>query len=123
MAAPAAPITRLDTTPRYSEAVVHAGTVYLAGQVPADDALATPATQMASILAQIDALLARAGSSKARLLSATVYLTSFEHYAAMNEAWVAWLPAGCAPARATVGNVTLANDKWLIEVQLTAATL
>ena len=118
-----APITRLDASARYSEACVHGSTVYLAGQVPADDALASATTQMQSILAQVDALLARAGSHKSRLLSATVYLTSFAAYAEMNAVWAAWLPEGCAPARATVGNVTLANDKWLIEVQLTAATL
>ena len=119
-----AAITRLETSARFSEAVVHGGTVYLAGQVPAEDALeGGAAAQMQSILAQVDAWLARAGSRKDRLLSATVYLTSFEHYAAMNEAWVAWLPQGCAPARATVGNVTLANAKWLIEVSVTAAVV
>ena len=90
--------------------------------MPADDALeGGAAAQMQSILAQVDAWLARAGSRKDRLLSATVYLTSFESYAEMNEAWVAWLPEGCAPARATVGNVTLANPKWLIEVSIIAA--
>jgi enamine deaminase RidA (YjgF/YER057c/UK114 family) len=121
MAAPL-PIARLETSARFSEAVVHGGTVYLAGQVPADEALAGgAAAQMQSILAQVDAWLARAGSRKDRLLSATVYLTSFESYAEMNEAWVAWLPEGCAPARATVGNVTLANPKWLIEVSIIAA--
>ena len=117
-----AAIQRLDPAARYSEAVVHGGTVYLAGQVPADDSLPGGApAQVASILAQIDALLARAGSSKARLLSATVYLTSFEHYAAMNEAWAAWLPQGCAPARATIGNVTLARPEWLCEISIIAA--
>ncbi len=116
-----AAITRLDPSPRYSEAVVHNGTVYLAGQVPADDCLGTPASQMASILAQIDALLARAGSSKAHLLSATVYIKSFDVFADVNAAWTAWLPEGCAPARATVGNVTLAKEAWLIEISVIAA--
>ena len=88
-------ITRLDASARFSEAVVHGGTVYLAGQVPADDALATATTQMQSILAQVDALLARAGSDKSRLLTATVYLTSFAVYAEMNAVWAAWLPEGC----------------------------
>jgi enamine deaminase RidA (YjgF/YER057c/UK114 family) len=114
-------ITRLDASARYSEAVVHAGTCYLAGQVAADDALADCASQTRSVLAQVDALLARAGSDKSRLLSATVYLTSLEHYAAMNEVWAAWLPAGCAPARATVGNVTLAKKEWLVEIVVVAA--
>ena len=92
------PITRLDASARYSEAVVHNGVAYLAGQVAADDALLDCASQTASVLAQVDAMLARCGSDKSRLLSATVYLTSLDHYAAMNEVWAAWLPAGCAPA-------------------------
>lgn len=114
-------ITRLDTTPKYSEAVVHAGTVYLAGQVPTDDALGDASTQTRSILDQIDSLLARAGSDKSRLLSATIYLTSFDHFDAMNALWIAWLPAGAAPARATIGNVALARKEWLLEISVVAA--
>ena len=115
------PITRLDASARYSEAVVHNGVAYLAGQVAADDALLDCASQTASVLAQVDAMLARCGSDKSRLLSATVYLTSLDHYAAMNEVWAAWLPAGCAPARATVGNVTLAKAAWVVEIVVVAA--
>ena len=119
---PAPAIVRLDTSARFSEAVVHGGVAYLAGQVPADDALAPDAAaQTRSVLAQVDALLARCGSDKSRLLSATVYLTSMEAYAGMNEAWAAWLPAGTAPARATVGNVTLAKKEWLVEIVVVAA--
>ena len=119
-------LVRLDASARYSEAVVArgsggGGTIHLAGQVATDDALADCATQTRSVLAQVDALLARAGSDKSRLLSATVYLTSLEHFAAMNEVYAKWLPAGCAPARATVGNVTLANPKWLVEIVVVAA--
>ena len=97
------------------------GVAYLAGQVAADDALLDCVTQTASVLAQVDALLARCGSDKSRLLSATVYLTSLDHYAAMNAVWAAWLPAGCAPARATVGGVALANPSWVVEIVVCAA--
>jgi len=123
-------LTRLDASARYSEAVVArngggggggGGTVHLAGQVATDDALVDCATQTRSVLAQVDALLARAGTNKSQLLSATVYLTSLDHFAAMNEVWAKWLPAGCAPARATVGNVTLANPRWLVEIVIVAA--
>ena len=95
-------ITRIDTSAKLSEAVVHNGTVYLAGQVPSDDSLADAGTQTRSVLRNIDELLARAGSDKSRLLSATVYLTTLDSFAALNEAWIEWLPAGCAPTRATV---------------------
>ncbi len=115
----AAPITRFDTAARYSEMVVHNGTIYLAGQVPTVDGDAE--AQTASVLAQVDALLARAGSDKTRVLSATIYLTTIDHYAGMNAAWEKWMPAGHAPARATVANVVLAKPNWGVEIQITAA--
>ena len=54
-------ITRLDPGVRMSEAVIHGDTIYLAGQVgePGDDLVA----QTKTALAEIDALLARAGTS------------------------------------------------------------
>jgi enamine deaminase RidA (YjgF/YER057c/UK114 family) len=122
MAASGSDIIRLDTAAnnRYSEVVSHGATLYLAGQVPADDSADFNA-QCASVFDQIDSLLARAGSSKARILSATVYLKDIKDVAAMNALWELWMPAGCAPARATVGNVVLVNEKWLIEISVIAA--
>jgi enamine deaminase RidA (YjgF/YER057c/UK114 family) len=118
----ASSIVRIETSPRFSEAVLHNNTVYLAGQVPTSDALSGDAeTQTNSCLSEIDKYLAKAGSDKSKILSATVYLTSFDSYDGMNKAWVEWLPEGCAPARATIGNVTLAKKEWLIEIQVVAA--
>ncbi len=115
-------ISRVDPGLRYSEAVVHGDVVYLAGQVPGEEALDGDAgVQTASVLAQVDALLARVGSDKSRLLSATIYLASFDSYTRMNEVWDAWLPSGAAPARATVGNVVLARREWLLEIVIVAA--
>lgn len=118
-----APITRLETSARFSEAVVHNGVVYLAGQVPSPDALGDARTQTRSVLSEIDRCLLLAGSDKTRLLSATVFLTTLDSYADMNAEWEAWLPSGCGPARATVGNVTLAKSEWLVEIVVTAALL
>jgi enamine deaminase RidA (YjgF/YER057c/UK114 family) len=117
-----AAITRLDVTPRYSEAVIHAGTVYLAGQVPeATAATGDAAAQTREVLGLVDALLARAGSHKSRLLSATVYVRDMAaDYAGMNVAWEEWCPAGHAPARATV-QAALARPEWRVEVVVVAA--
>lgn len=95
-------IQRIQTNTRMSQAVKHGDTVYLAGQVALcrPDLDATGQTKL--ILAQIDALLAEAGSDKTRLLSATIYLVDLADYSAMNSVWDAWLPASGAPARATV---------------------
>ena len=94
-------ITRLQPGPRLSQAIVHGGLVYLAGQVAVDPAADTE-TQTRQILGKIDAVLAQAGTGKARLLTATVWLTDINDYAAMNRAWDAWIEPGCAPARACI---------------------
>ena len=52
-------IQRFETGARMSEAVVHQGTVYLAGQVPEDGSLDIGG-QTEQVLAAIDALLAAA---------------------------------------------------------------
>ncbi len=55
-------ITRIDQGPRMSQAVVHGGTVYLAGQVGAPGATVTEQTR--AVLAAIDALLARPAATR-----------------------------------------------------------
>lgn len=116
-------VKRFDVTPKYSGATVYNKTVYLTGQVPADDCLAPDArVQTRSVLKKIDALLAQAGSSKAALLSATCLLTHFdEDFALMNDEWTKWLPAESAPTRTTIGGVALANSAWRVEITIVAA--
>jgi enamine deaminase RidA (YjgF/YER057c/UK114 family) len=98
---------------------VHNGVAYLAGQVP-DDATQDIQGQARQVLAMVDALLARAGSDRTRILMAQVFLADLADFAGMNEAWDAWVPAGHAPPRATV-QAKLANPQWRIEVVVTAA--
>ncbi|BAV64464.1 RidA family protein [Sphingobium cloacae] len=111
-------IQRLDTGPRMSQAVIHGDTIYLAGQIaaPGQDV----ATQTQGALAQVDALLARAGSDKNHLLSATIWLADMADFAAMNEVWDAWLEGVEAPARAT-GEAKLATPDYKVEVIIVAA--
>jgi enamine deaminase RidA (YjgF/YER057c/UK114 family) len=101
-----------------SSAVVANGFVFLAGQV-AKDTKAGVEGQTKEILAQIDALLAQAGSDKGRILTATVYLADIGTFAQMNRAWDAWVPADAKPARATV-EAKLAAPEYLVEIQVTA---
>lgn len=112
-------IQRIETGPRMSEASIHNGIVYLAGQVP-EDTSADAEGQAAQVLAQIDALLAQAGSSKARILRAQIYLADIADFAAMNRAWDAWVAPGNGPSRATV-EARLANPAWKVEIVVTAA--
>lgn len=112
-------IQRIGVTARYSDAVIHAGTVY-AVEVPAHED-GDIASQTSSLLELLEATLLRAGSSKARILMATVYLIDMDDYAGMNAIWDAWLPPGCAPTRACVKVAGLARPGWRVEIAVTAA--
>lgn len=112
-------IKRINPGPRLSGAVVHGDTVYVAGTV-ADDTKADAKGQTEQILAQIDGLLAKAGTDKTRILWANVWVTSMSDFAAMNEAWVAWIPKGQTPARATV-EAKLAAPGYKVEIACVAA--
>lgn len=111
-------IQRHGTTRRYSDSVVHNGTVYLV-EVPSnlDDEITA---QTSNLLASIEKLLAQAGSNKNCLLMVTIYLADMADYDAMNSVWDAWVPAGHAPPRACV-QAKLANSEYRVELALTAA--
>jgi enamine deaminase RidA (YjgF/YER057c/UK114 family) len=113
-------IARFHAGPRMSQAVVHGGTVYLAGQVADQAKGKSVSEQTREILAKIEALLAEAGSDKARILSATVYLADIATFAEMNTAWDAWVASGHAPARATV-EARLAAPEYTVEIACIAA--
>ncbi len=112
------PITRIGTGPRMSEASVYNGVVYLAGQVgnPGGDV----AQQTRDALAEVDRILALAGSDKTRILSVQIWLADIGTFAAMNAVWDAWVPQGHTPARAT-GESKLATPEYLVEVIVVAA--
>ncbi|MFP3470927.1 RidA family protein, partial [Micrococcus sp. SIMBA_144] len=90
-------ITRIEPGARMSQAVVHNGTVYLAGQV-GHGADVTAQTQEA--LAEVERLLAEVGSDKSKLLSTTIWLADIADFAAMNAVWDAWVDPENPPARA-----------------------
>jgi enamine deaminase RidA (YjgF/YER057c/UK114 family) len=112
-------ILRLHSGPRYSEASIHAGTVYLAGQVPIDTSQDIEG-QTREVLGMVERLLREAGSDKTRILMAQLYLSDMADYAGMNRAWDQWVVAGSAPPRATV-QAQLADPAWRIEIVVTAA--
>ena len=111
-------ITRLETNARMSQAVIHNGVVYLAGQVGTPGA--SVADQTRAALAEVDRLLSLAGTDKTRILSAQVWLADVTTVAEMNAVWEAWVPQGHCPARAT-GESKLVTPDYLVEVIVTAA--
>jgi len=112
-------ISRKHVGPRMSEAVVHQGVVYLAGQV-ADDTSLDVGGQTAQVLAAIDRLLAEVSSDKTRILSATIFLADISTFPEMNKVWDAWVPQGHTPARATV-EARLAAPGYTVEIKVVAA--
>jgi enamine deaminase RidA (YjgF/YER057c/UK114 family) len=112
-------VQRHEIGKRMSQAVVHNGTVYLAGQV-ADDPTQDTAGQTRQVLAAIDKLLAVAGSDKSRILMAQIFLADMADFGAMNGARDAWVVPGNTPARATV-QAALAAPPWKVEIVVTAA--
>lgn len=112
-------IQRFDVGARMSEMAVHNGVAYLAGQV-AEDGNADIAGQTEQVLAMVDALLARAGSDKSRILRCQIFLADLADFAAMNAVWERWVVPGHTPPRATV-QAALAKPEWKIEVVVTAA--
>ncbi|CAM3667403.1 RidA family protein [Polaromonas hydrogenivorans] len=112
-------IQRFEVGARMSEMALHNGTVYLAGQV-ADNASLDIQGQTRQVLAAIDALLARAGSDKTRILMAQIFLADLADFEGMNIVWDAWVAAGHTPPRATVG-ARLTKPGWRLEIVVTAA--
>lgn len=111
-------IERLHPGPRMSQAVIHNGLVYLAGQIgaPGEDT----AAQTRAVLDKIDALLAEAATDKSHILTATIWLADIEDFGAMNRVWDQWVGGANAPARAT-GEVKLATPDYRVEIIVTAA--
>jgi len=112
-------VQRFDVGARISEMAVHNNTVYLAGQI-AKDASQDIRGQTRQILDSIDALLARAGSDKSKILMAQLFIADLKDFPAMNEIWDAWVVPGQTPPRATV-LAGMINPDWKLEIVVTAA--
>ena len=114
-------IDRKHVGKRLSQVVVHNETVYLAGIVADEPVPDDAGAQTENILMKIDRFLQEAGSDRTRMLSATIWLADISDYNAMNAVWDAWVPEGCAPARACVES-KLAQPKYKVEIRIVAAT-
>ena len=113
-------IQRFETGPRMSQVVVNGNTVYLAGVVANRAAGESVTKQTQDILNIIDGHLARAGTDKSKLLTATIYITDMRTFAEMNAVWDGWVLPGNTPARATV-EARLAAPQYSVEIMVTAA--
>ena len=108
----------------YSQALVHGGLVYSAGQIPLDPATGEivegdVARQTQQVLANLDAVLTAAGASRDSVLKTTVFLRDLNDFAAMNEAYGRFFGEH-KPARSTVQVARLPRDS-AVEIELVAA--
>ncbi len=103
----------------YSAAVEYNGLVYVSGQI-ADDRTQPVKQQTEEVLRKVDAVLALAGTSKSKILSANVWLADIGDRDTMNAVWTAWIDPDNLPARATV-QAALATPATLVEVAVICA--
>ncbi len=112
-------IQRIKPGPRMSQAVIHNGMIWLAGQVGTPGA--SVADQTRDMLARVDALLAENGSSKSRILQATIWIADMADFAEMNAVYDAWIDPANPPTRAC-GEAALATPEYKVEIIIVAAT-
>lgn len=111
-------ITRIGTTQRWLDVVIHNGTLYMV-EVPVSEE-ADIHQQTREVLESLQRLLEANGFGVDKILMANIYLKDIGDIAAFNEQWDAWIPAGTAPVRACV-QARLAHEDYKVKVQLIAA--
>ena len=112
-------IARIEPGKRFAAAVRHNDTLYIAGQT-ADTMDGSIEVQTREVLAKIDDLLAKGGTSRDKLLSVNVYLAHVTDFGAMNRIYDEWLDAANMPVRATV-EARLAIPDLRVEMTAIAA--
>lgn len=111
-------LQRIAAGDRMSQAIVANGFLFTAAQV-ARDLGADVKTQTQQVLDKIDALLAEANIDKTRVVSAAIWIADIADYAAVNEAWDAWVVKGQTPVRACV-EAKFSSPKIKVEIQIVA---
>ena len=108
----------------YSQAMVHAGLVYVAGQLPIvpgdpERRLEGFEAQAEQVIANVKAILEAAGSDAAHVLRATVYIADVAHWPAFNAIYARHF-GDHRPAR-TVVPVPHLHYGYLVEMDAIAA--
>ena len=112
-------IQRLHIGPRMSLVAVTNGVAYLAGIVADARNGTSVAEQTSEVLDKIEALLADAGTSKANVYKATIWLRDIADFDRMNAIWDQWVVPGSTPVRACV-EARMAAADILVEIQVEA---
>jgi enamine deaminase RidA (YjgF/YER057c/UK114 family) len=111
-------IDRYEADPILSGIAVHNGIVYLAG-VAAADISQDLHGQTEQVLAEIDRLLAMAGSNKSKILRVEIWLPDMSNYDVFNTQYQKWIDPDNIPARACV-EARLWDYDAKVEIMVTA---
>lgn len=108
----------------YSQAVIHSGLVFTAGQIPLDPKTGVMVgeeigEQTAQVLRNLSAVLEAAGASLESVLKTTVFLLDMDDFPAMNEVYGQFF-GQYRPARSTVQVARLPRDSR-VEIECVAA--
>jgi 2-iminobutanoate/2-iminopropanoate deaminase len=109
----------------YSQGIRTGNLIFTAGQIPLDPATqqvvaAGITEQTTQVLENLKAVLEAGGSSLDRVVKATVFLTDFNDFAAMNEVYGAYLGKNGAPPARTTVEVSKLPRNALVEIELVA---
>jgi 2-iminobutanoate/2-iminopropanoate deaminase len=112
----------------YSQAIEANGVVYCSGQIPLNPETmqletADVVVQTKRVLSNLTAVLKAAGSSPAKIVKATVFLTDLKNFEAFNKEYESWLAAEAAgvppPARSTI-QISALPRASMVEVEAIA---
>jgi enamine deaminase RidA (YjgF/YER057c/UK114 family) len=111
-------ISRIEPGQHFASAVTGGGQMYISGTIALTHN-ASIEVQTQEVLDRIDALLAKGGTDKSRLLLVNIYLPHIRDFEAMNRVWDAWVDPLHKPARATV-EARLAIESLRVEMSAVA---
>lgn len=104
-------VVHTDAAPKaigpYSQAIVLGDLVFCSGQIPLDPATGAMiegdvAAETERVMQNLHAVLAAAGSSLAKVVKTTIFLTDLGDFAVVNEIYGRYVGTDAPPARATV---------------------
>ena len=111
-------IVRHEPSKILSKAVEANGFVFTAG-ITANDRNKDVGGQTKEVLAEIDRVLALAGTDKTKVISATIWVTDNRNRDAMNVHWNEWTGGKNLPGRACI-EARLADPMLLVEIAVVA---
>ena len=109
----------------YSQAIICNGMLYTSGQIPLDPVTgamvggADVKAQPVQVFKNLEAVLEAAGCTFQNVVKATVFLTTMDHFAMLNEVYGEYL-GDRKPARSTVAVAGLPKGS-LVEIEVIAA--